>query len=69
MTVGRQVQRAQQGHAEAVRLRQGKEAEGGKTVAGNGPREGLTLAMVNSPNGAWRGDRDSRVRVIDGSGA
>lgn len=63
VTVGRQVQRAQQGHAEAVRLRKGRELEGGETVGVNGPREGLTLAMANRPNRVWRGQRGSRVRV------
>lgn len=63
VTVGRQVQRAQQGHAEAVRLRKGREVEGGKPVGVNGPREGLTLAMANRPNRAWRGQRGFRVRV------
>jgi hypothetical protein len=44
-------------------LVQGEEVEGGETVASNGPREGLTLAMANSPNRAWRGQRGSRVRA------
>ena len=40
VTVGRQVQRAQQGHAEAVRLRKGRELEGGKQLLLTGRAKG-----------------------------